>query len=711
MPAPLTTRLNDPALVALAADGECWPRPLLGFAPIPDAWMALVQMRDGRRRFVPAGEDPRTERGDRLLLVRNRLITVPLELTRGAADGGHEISAAAELLVRWPPREPDLAALSERLPHDGDLALDEIARLCADGGGRAALRDFVATHTAEMLLAADWRDEFLTVARTHLRRTLFEYGLTIERVAKLEFTSATLAHARAAERESARRRARLAAQAELEQAAAEATQRRLGDLRAMLDRLHDAAGGRARGWRELLPALAPAERGRLLENLWRVTPNRNVARGIVLAGESGCWWLDPHAPDAALRRIEIDDSLGGLRSVRCATEHGLLLVGAARGVWTVSLDALRIAERYEAIAATPPRTGFNSAAIAGGRLFATHSQLGAWSWALADPRDARPLLQPVRGVPAAVRSVVAQAERVYLTADDCVHEFAADGSPLRVFDSGGSPIMSVAVLDELLFIGTSDGRLLSARLDRPGGDAGDEPELLHHGPAPLESIVARRWSDLLEVIIPAGPAGVLAVYPEERIVTPLLQAPQPLRRAWASDDCVVGLSDRRDRLYLMTADSPLRAGREIALPRLCGGAVQDAWVVTARDEETRGRRDEENAECRETSERAAPAGAAAPTDTPASSPAEPEAQATPEADNSPSAPVPQPTAVTANQSDPETPALPAATPIPTRAPDPAASAAADAPPPVRDALPDAPHPTSASRSPQSAAPLEEMETD
>lgn len=747
MPVPLATRLADATLVALAADGALWPRPLLGFAPIPDAWMALVQMRDGRRRFVPAGEDPRTERGDRLLLVRNRLITVPLGLARGTADGGHEISASAELLVRWPPREPDLAALSDRLPHDGDLALDEIAQLCAGGGGLAALRDFAATHTAEVLLAADWRDEFLAAARTHLRRTLFEYGLTIERVAKLQFTSATLAHAQAAERESSRRRARLAAQAELEQAAAEATQRRLGDLRAMLDKLHDAADGQARGWRELLPALAPAERGRLLENLWRVTPNRNIARAIVVAGDTGCWQLDPHASQGPAQRIALDDSLGGLRSVRTAPERGLLLVGAARGVWTVDVESLAVAGRYEAPAATLPRTGFNAAAIAGDRLFATHSQLGAWTWALADPRDARPLLQPARGVPAAIRSAVAQGERVYITADDCVHEFAADGSPLRVFDSGGAPIMSIAVLDEMLFIGTADGRLLAARLDLPGADAGDELELLHHGPAPLESIVARRWSDLLEVIIPAGPAGVLAVYPDERIVTPLLQAPLALRRAWASDDCVVGLSERRDRLYIMTADSPLRTGAEVLLPRCCGGAVQDAWIVTAADEPARRRSDEATerprqeqsdvaSACRRretaSTEPEAPARASAQTELEA--PARASARTEPEAPARASTPS-EPHAPPAALPESEPPESAPAHPDPAR--EPGTAAPRIAPMPANAALPDSDRPASKSQisnlksdaatptadslappdpqseisNPQSPAPLAELETD
>ncbi len=42
--------------------------------------MGLVQTRDGRRRFVPAGEDPRPESDGQLLLVRNRALTLPLDV-------------------------------------------------------------------------------------------------------------------------------------------------------------------------------------------------------------------------------------------------------------------------------------------------------------------------------------------------------------------------------------------------------------------------------------------------------------------------------------------------------------------------------------------------------------------------------------------------------------------------------------------------------
>src|SRR5688572_9243507 len=104
-------RLWEPALVALYLPGSAWPRSILSSTLIPDAWMGLVERRDGRRRLVPAGDDPRPDEDDLLLLVRNRLITVPLELRGGKARCGNIVDASCELLLKWAARDDDLAAL------------------------------------------------------------------------------------------------------------------------------------------------------------------------------------------------------------------------------------------------------------------------------------------------------------------------------------------------------------------------------------------------------------------------------------------------------------------------------------------------------------------------------------------------------------------------------------------------------------------------
>jgi hypothetical protein len=104
---------------------------------------------------------------------------------------------------------------------------------------------------------------------------------------------------------------------------------------------------------------------------------------------------------------------------------------------------------------------------------------------------------------------------------------------------------------------------------------------VHRSTTPIESLQVRRWSDLVEVIVPAGPLGVCGVYPDEGLTAELLQAGQAIRRAWVTDDVIVALNEPRDRLFVANANMPDRAGREVPISRLVGRSIQDACIVAS----------------------------------------------------------------------------------------------------------------------------------
>lgn len=577
MSSALFRRLAEPTLVALRLDGAEWPRGLLSESPIPDAWVGLVQTRDGRRRFAPAGEDPRPQPGDRLILIRSRLIAVPLGVGDTAAQCGNMVHASGELLLRWPPREANLAALGEALLADPELSSERLADALADGGGLSALRAFIRSHDAEALVGHDVRDELLAALRQACERFGFESGCEIERVTRAEFGSKTLAQQQARRRAAQRDLQEIEARQTLEQAARAATHRRLDDLSGLLDKLRNAAAaGGGEHWRTLLPALSPAERGRLLENLWRITPDRRVAKAIVLAAGNELLWLDPHAPDKPTNRVTLPPDLGGLRSLAHDAANGWLLVGAATGVWAVRSDDGAVVCRYAVPECEPQRTGFNAVALAAGKLYATHSKLGLWHWIAGEPASGQPLFEPDGGTPAAVRAVTLGDDgRVWFSADDCVQVYDPATGELSVFTAAHGVIHSLALAGGDLYVGVEDGRLIRFALDNP-----DYADVLYRGSGPLESIDVRRWDDLIELVVPGGANGVCGVYRSESFTAQLLRSPAPIRRAWACDDCIVGLSERRDRLVVAHADAG-RAGVELNLARLCGASVQDVCVIVS----------------------------------------------------------------------------------------------------------------------------------
>ena len=584
-------QLEDQALVSVRILGEDWPRGLLSGTPIPDGWLALLVKSDGRRRLAPAGEDPRPERGDKLILARSRPMNALLSVADSPADQGVAVDAVCELTVSWRPREDELAAL-ERTLLAQPLTTQRLAEFVADGGGLASLKKFILARTAEALLRDDQREALLDAFRADLKKLAFDSGLHFDRIAKLEFVSEAYRRRASLERDTRRRVERIKASEVIDEAALQATQRRLGDLGGILEQLKSAAAGEDdTRWHQLLPALSPADRGKLLENLWRLTPDKTTAEALVVVSDMECLWIDPNELDRIARRVVIPDELGGLRSVTYSPEMNWLLIGAASGVWAVDAETGDIAGKFEVSETEPARTGFNAAVICDDRLYATSSQYGCWSWHIVNvaagaspvegaetPQPPKPILAPENNIPKRIRAVVATDDgRVLFAGDDCVHVYDPAGDELGVLTSGTNVIHSLAVVQDKLYVGAADAKLFRVDLSHP-----DDWWLVYQSNEPIETIQPRQWNDLVELVVPAGPRGVNGVYDSEGVTTRLLVARIPIRRAWACDDVVVGLNSLRDRLIVMDANQPERKGREAKIAQMTGRPIQDACIVTKR---------------------------------------------------------------------------------------------------------------------------------
>lgn len=570
-------QLSEETLVALRCQREEWPRGLMSETPIPDTWMGLALRRDGGRRFVPAGEEPRLERDDTLVLVRNRAITVPLTASQVSAACGNLVDGEVELLLRWHARDDDLAALKIRFLDQPELTLDRLADAVAQAGGGAALQAAIRARAAAELVRVDIRDDLADRLRNELSKLLFSSGAVLERLGRVAFRSESYERQAALERSTSQRLRELEARGRVEQAALAAAQHRLGGLGEILEKLQAAASADEQlAWHDLLPTLTPGERGRLLENLWRLTPNRTTATAIVAVAGRECLWLDIHNPAHIARRVTLPDDLGGLRCVGYDANAHDLLIGAALGVWRLDAETGDQRGRYAVPDRDMPRTGFNAVALHGEHIYATHSQLGAWRWNLAEHEAPFALLEPAAGVPRTVRAVTTDAHgRVLLATDDRVRAFDQEGQTLWQSAPAGDAIHCIAPLDDDVYIGTSAGSLLRTSLIAPG-----EWIAVHRAFGVVESIAARRWDDLIELVIPAGRQGVTGVYATEGIVSRLLDAEMGIRRTWACDDTLLALTSQRDRLLVLGGDLPERTGVEIPLARLTGHSVQDACLIT-----------------------------------------------------------------------------------------------------------------------------------
>lgn len=575
-------RLAEPTIIALRCSLQQWPRGLLGPTPLPDAWMGVLETPEGARRLVAAGDGPRGTDQATITLVRNRRLTAPLRVAGAAAQDRHLFDLFCELLLTAPAREHELAALARMLPASGELHMEDLAQRLLGAGGGAALRGFVAGRTAAELCDGDLRGELLTHLRSRLRDFLFEHGLELDALGGVECASESLNREQALHRRAAEQTASIEARQMVEQAALAATRRKLEDLGDIFTRLRSAAGAEDGQWHELLRGLSPAQRGRLLRDLWRITPDRNIAHEIAAIGGTQLAWLTPQAPQAPVRSATLPADLGPLRSVTSLAEGPeVLYIGAARGLWAVDAASGQVLQRFECPGSADsghgrPTTGFNGVALFGEWLVASHSQLGVWAWEHRDAAVSRPLLDAAGQQLRLARAPLITGDgRLLVAVDQRVCAFDRSLEPLRGPEPVTAAIHALATCDDEIYVATADGRVLRDRLDGSQGVW----EQVHRESGPVESLQARRWHDLLELVIPAGGRGVLGVYPEQAVVTPLLEGGAPIRRVWVCDDLIVGLTELRERLVLLhapTAASPVMA----SLARHFSSSIQDVAILT-----------------------------------------------------------------------------------------------------------------------------------
>ncbi|MBL8879751.1 MAG: hypothetical protein JNG88_11585 [Phycisphaerales bacterium] len=575
MPAEAISRFSEDDVVAFACAGSEWPRSALASTPIPDSWFALIAKPDGRRWIVPSGEDPRPERGDTLTLVRNRAIVVPIGVVDAESSDRRPVTVRAELLVRWPMREDALDAYRRGPFAENPLRLERLAAILTNHGGERALREFAASRLAAALTDGDLREALGDFLRHAMRAFLFENGLTLERVAALHCDCPSLRAERDRARAAGERIEQIKSRELVEKAALEAARRRVGELSGLFEKLRGAAGGDGGRWHELLPALAPHERVRLLENLWRIMPDRTSARYVVAVAGNDCGWLNPRLPGMIERRVALPATLGKLRSIAHHAESDSLLVGAADGVWMLGAAGGEVRAQFRVDRDGKAQTGFNAAAIQDDRVYATHSLHGLWSWPL-NGGAGRADFAPSSGAPRRIRCCTSAPDGVYFAADDRVMRMRPGEAALTIATAGRGEIRSLAIAGEFVFFGTDEGMLLRDRLDGSQGVA----EVCYRTDGPIESIQARRWSDMTELVFPGGSAGVLGLFVEEGIIGRLLDASgQFIRRAWVGDDLVVAMRDLRDRLILLRADDAGRAGQAVSMIDLLGRDMEDACVV------------------------------------------------------------------------------------------------------------------------------------
>lgn len=339
-------------------------------------------------------------------------------------------------------------------------------------------------------------------------------------------------------------------------------------LRELFERYLDRLSGSGAARRLAAEGGLPAEAAELrTRRLLAVAGARLLA--FDPAGQDGSGPAEVHDLASA--------GLGGLRSVRaCAIDGQPFLVAGAQGgcvLLPVGDPGGPRALRFPDGART--RGGANSVAVAGGRLVATHSELGVVTWDLADPAAPaeRVCVHRVDGA-RTVRGVQVVGDQCVFAAGSEVLAFHAprfpEGTP-TVYRGAGAPITALAVSRTHVFAGTAAGHVWRWALGEP-----DRPEAeLPRGTAPVTMLRLAVVNGAPTLLAAATGYGIAAKPLHDDAVVQY-HAEHPIRWATGAPDVVAGVDRDGHTLICWEPSRPKARWRRFRSDE----RMQDLWAWT-----------------------------------------------------------------------------------------------------------------------------------
>jgi hypothetical protein len=548
---------------------------------VPTGWMVLAMRASGQASLFSAGAA--VERGDitELLLIRAQPIQLDITYDDVPSSDKYTCTANVRIWVRFLNDSGDLASFRATVLGSQDKADAATLKRYLEWPMHGAITAFAEKRPAADLVDGKDAEALSALLDDRLEPALFGGGMQLYQPAQASFACEKLDAVRDATAHVTMRR-------ELDDVLAEARAQQLEHLATCLEQLQAL---RAKTPDVPLAALIrtfePSQRGQLYDALWSLQSGVDVTQWIAMVAGRDLMCFDPKMPDAAARHVPIQGPPGALRSVRThqtAEGERLLLLGAARGVYVVGVDDLKVRRAYTFPPPTqkPLRGGVNAATATSNYLFATHSEVGLTAWAINQPDAPMFLFKPWTEVARAVRRVQVAAEHVIFTADSRVIACPVDDlseASVREFRAGSGRILALHAVDRDLYAADEVGDVWHWRLDQPGRGK----RLLAGNGSPIES--------LKHVVI----AGVEHLVFAER-GTPALQAmpvgdtyiqrfstgDYPVRRCAVAPDLLVAVTDGRDRLLCWHPHDAKQPYATVPVTAQTGHLIQDVWLVTGR---------------------------------------------------------------------------------------------------------------------------------
>lgn len=549
---------------------------------LPAQWAALIRRATGDHMVVrPGGTAEAADAAD-VMFVRVTPIELTLEEDGLTTRDRYQCCAEIGLRLSLVPDRSELLSFQKSV-----LGSHRVVQAASLGryfqpAIRTALARFAAKNDAAALVEARCADGVCDALSTALEGPCFAAGLAVEGAPSARFVSATLQQMLDAQDQAARRRAEHLASYELQSALEKAQAQHLDHLASLLTRLKDLASGSPDvALPELIRTFSERQRGELYAALFALDSPATSTQWIVTAAGEHLLFFSPGIPDEPARRLLVDGAAGSVRSVqveRDAAGRPILFVGAARGVyrWPIERagpDLTLVANDAEGV-----RGGFNSVALAGDRVFGSHSELGVYEWPLTQPEAGRRRFESLTRDARTIRAVQFFDGELYCAVDERIIRWPADDandSPAAVYRGSLTTVTALFPTDEGLFAGNGDGDVLFW----PKGQ-NSKPQRLHTGLSRAAESVWMVTTHGVRRLVYAD----TSLHVHVRVLGDSFECRyeaggQTLRRVEVAPDLIVATNDLRDRLICWKPGEPATPKATIGVARLCGHSIQDVCLV------------------------------------------------------------------------------------------------------------------------------------
>jgi hypothetical protein len=549
---------------------------------LPPGVAALVTRRQGDHEVRPAGAELNGENATEVLFVRTTPVDLSWAEDRITSADKFQANAKIDLQVTPVADRGEMQSFRRELLGSNRKADRDTLVRYLKAAVREGLTRCAEQRDMQVLVDAKERAAVSRAVSDALAGPCFEAGIAADPTPSVTFESSTFRQVRQAEERSARQRQEQAAKRQLEQAIETAQHAHLQHLEGLLDKLKTlAADSPDVGLSDVIRTFTESQRGEIYEALFATSPDAPVTQWVVVAAGNELLFYDPSSAQSPVRRMPLEGEVGAVRSVqatRGADSGRRLMAGAAVGLYEVEPDGDAGAKMFTLGNGAEVRGGFNSVAIAGDWVFASHSELGLIRWHQGEPTKAERLLENLTKGAQAVRGVQIHQGQVCCSVDQAVLVIDADDpveGSVRACRGSDSVITSLCPTPDGIYAGNAEGQILYW----PHGSE-SSVKIVHSGSRrPAESLHLLAVGGINRLFFTDTSLAVHARVTADSFACRYEAGGQTLRRVEVAADLVVATNELRDRLILWKPDQPATPAGTISVARQAGRHVQDVCLL------------------------------------------------------------------------------------------------------------------------------------